>query len=94
MPVTQEVVGSSPISVAGRRPMSRHGPSLYIARYIWAPSPADWLGPGRPGGRVKSFVLNGSRKRRRLQVRMGIDSGPVNEITDINEQANIAGAGI
>ena len=25
---------------------------------------------------------------------MGIDSGPVNEITDLNEQANIAGAGI
>ncbi len=29
-----------------------------------------------------------------LRVRMGIHSGPVNEITDINEQANIAGAGI
>ena len=29
-----------------------------------------------------------------LQVRMGIHSGPVNEITDLNEQANIAGAGI
>ena len=25
---------------------------------------------------------------------MGIHSGPVNEITDLNEQANIAGAGI
>ena len=29
-----------------------------------------------------------------LAVRMGIHSGPVNEITDLNEQANIAGAGI
>jgi TolB-like protein/Tfp pilus assembly protein PilF len=30
----------------------------------------------------------------RLPVRMGIHSGPVNEVTDLNEQANIAGAGI
>src|SRR5438128_2989920 len=29
-----------------------------------------------------------------LQVRMGIHSGPVNEVTDLDEQANIAGAGI
>src|SRR6059036_372544 len=29
-----------------------------------------------------------------LRVRMGIHSGPVNEITDLNEEANIAGAGI
>ena len=29
-----------------------------------------------------------------LKVRMGIHSGPVNEVTDLNEQANIAGAGI
>jgi len=29
-----------------------------------------------------------------LPVRMGIHSGPVNEITDVNEQAKIAGAGI
>jgi TolB-like protein len=29
-----------------------------------------------------------------LQVRMGIHSGPVNEVTDLNEQANVAGAGI
>src|SRR2546427_3312823 len=29
-----------------------------------------------------------------LHVRMGIHSGPVNEITDLNEQANIAGAGV
>jgi TolB-like protein/Tfp pilus assembly protein PilF len=29
-----------------------------------------------------------------LRVRMGIHSGPVREVTDLNEQANIAGAGI
>src|ERR1700736_678396 len=29
-----------------------------------------------------------------LHVRMGIHSGRVNEVTDLNEQANIAGAGI
>src|SRR5262250_2136935 len=29
-----------------------------------------------------------------IHVRMGIHSGPVNEITDLNAQANIAGAGI
>src|ERR1700751_3209086 len=29
-----------------------------------------------------------------LHVRMGIHSGPVNEIADLNEQANMAGAGI
>src|SRR5580704_5231587 len=29
-----------------------------------------------------------------LHVRMGIHSGPVNQITDLNEQANVAGAGI
>src|SRR6266699_3494908 len=29
-----------------------------------------------------------------LRVRMGIHSGPVNEIADLNEQTNIAGAGI
>src|SRR4029077_16576039 len=30
----------------------------------------------------------------RLRVRMGIHSGPVNDVTDLNEQANIAGAGV
>src|SRR5689334_12111752 len=29
-----------------------------------------------------------------IRVRMGIHSGPVNEIADLNAQANIAGAGI
>jgi TolB-like protein/Tfp pilus assembly protein PilF len=34
------------------------------------------------------------KNHRELRVRMGIHSGPVNEVTDLNEQANIAGAGI
>jgi TolB-like protein len=34
------------------------------------------------------------KKHPDLQVRMGIHSGPVNEVLDLNEQANIAGAGI
>src|SRR5499427_2683031 len=34
------------------------------------------------------------KKHPELPVRMGIHSGPVNEVTDLNEQANIAGAGI
>ncbi|MFL6515030.1 MAG: adenylate/guanylate cyclase domain-containing protein, partial [Chthoniobacterales bacterium] len=36
----------------------------------------------------------GSREEPRLRLRMGIHSGPVNEVVDLNEQANIAGAGI
>ena len=34
------------------------------------------------------------KKHPELKVRMGIHSGPVNEIIDLNEQSNIAGAGI
>src|SRR2546429_8350219 len=34
------------------------------------------------------------KKHPQLRVRMGIHSGPVNAITDLNEQGNIAGAGI
>src|SRR5438046_4046245 len=34
------------------------------------------------------------KKHPEIHVRMGIHSGPVNEVTDLNEQANIAGAGI
>jgi TolB-like protein/Tfp pilus assembly protein PilF/class 3 adenylate cyclase len=34
------------------------------------------------------------RNHPELRVRMGIHSGPVNDIADLNEQANIAGAGI
>ena len=34
------------------------------------------------------------KKHPELRVRMGIHSGPVNAVTDLNEQANITGAGI
>jgi serine/threonine-protein kinase len=34
------------------------------------------------------------KKHPELRVRMGVHSGPVNQIADLNEQANIAGAGI
>src|SRR4051794_12523806 len=36
----------------------------------------------------------GSKEKPQLTLRMGIHSGPVNQVTDLNEQANIAGAGI
>src|SRR6266550_8714253 len=36
----------------------------------------------------------GSKEKPKLRVRMGIHSGPVREVTYLNEQANIAGAGI
>src|SRR6266567_6404817 len=39
-------------------------------------------------------IANALRHHPELRVRMGIHSGPVNEVTDLNEQANIAGAGI
>src|SRR6266853_1130776 len=38
-------------------------------------------------------IANALRDHPELRVRMGIHSGPVNEVTDLNEQANIAGAG-
>jgi len=34
------------------------------------------------------------KKHPELRVRMGIHSGPVNAVTDLNEQSNVAGAGI
>src|SRR6266403_3026964 len=39
-------------------------------------------------------IASSLRDHPELRVRMGIHSGPVNEVTDLNEQANIAGAGI
>ena len=39
-------------------------------------------------------IARALKSNRGLRVRMGIHSGPVNEIADLNEQANIAGAGI
>ena len=39
-------------------------------------------------------ISNALKNHPELKVRMGVHSGPVNEITDLNAQANIAGAGI
>src|SRR5437867_3308179 len=39
-------------------------------------------------------ISNELKNHPEIHVRMGIHSGPVNEVTDLNEQANIAGAGI
>src|SRR6266571_7538207 len=39
-------------------------------------------------------IAKALKSRPELHVRMGIHSGPVNEISGLNEQANIAGAGI
>src|SRR5262249_11364957 len=39
-------------------------------------------------------IARGLKSHPEIRVRMGIHSGPVNEVTDLNEQANIAGAGI
>src|SRR6266446_6976943 len=53
--------------------------------------------PTGDGGALVFRALEISKEMKKhpeLRVRMGIHSGPVNEITDLNEQANIAGAGI
>ncbi len=39
-------------------------------------------------------IANALKAHPDLRVRMGIHSGPVNEVTDLNEKANIAGAGV
>ena len=39
-------------------------------------------------------IAKALKRHPEIRVRMGIHSGPVNEVTDLNEQANIAGAGI
>jgi class 3 adenylate cyclase len=36
----------------------------------------------------------GSKEKPQLRLRMGIHSGPVNEVSDLNQQANVAGAGV
>ena len=50
--------------------------------------------PGSAGSCAHSRSAKRLRNHPELRVRMGIHSGPVNEVTDLNEQANIAGAGI
>ena len=39
-------------------------------------------------------IARALKKHPRLRVRMGVHSGPIAEVTDLNEQGNIAGAGI
>src|SRR5205823_7866016 len=39
-------------------------------------------------------LSTGLKAHPELKVRMGIHSGPVNEVADVNERANITGAGI
>jgi TolB-like protein/class 3 adenylate cyclase len=39
-------------------------------------------------------IAKGLKKHPEIRVRMGVHSGPVNEVIDLNEQSNIAGAGI
>ena len=50
----------------------------------------------QPGGAgaVRDGDQPRAQKHPRLQIRMGIHSGPVSEVVDVNERANIAGAGI
>ena len=31
---------------------------------------------------------------RNIQVRMGVHSGPINQVTDVNDRVNVAGTGI
>src|SRR5882724_8836355 len=49
--------------------------------------------PGAPA-KCALEIAETLKRQPQLQVRMGIHSGPVNEVTDLNERANIAGAGI
>src|SRR3989449_1435543 len=46
--------------------------------------------PAQCGGEISRAV----KKHPRLQLRMGIHSGPVSGVADVNERANLAGAGI
>jgi TolB-like protein/Tfp pilus assembly protein PilF len=39
-------------------------------------------------------IAQALKSHRAIQLRMGIHSGPVNEVVDVNQRANIAGAGI
>ena len=39
-------------------------------------------------------IVKALKNHPEIKVRMGIHSGPVNEVVDLNEQANVAGAGI
>src|SRR6267143_922996 len=39
-------------------------------------------------------ISQGLKSHPRIKLRMGVHSGPVNKITDVNDQSNVAGAGI
>jgi class 3 adenylate cyclase len=39
-------------------------------------------------------ISRARRKSPRLRARMGIHTGPVNRVTDVNDRSNVAGAGI
>ena len=39
-------------------------------------------------------ITRALKSERKYQLRMGIHSGPVNEVADVNQRENIAGAGI
>ena len=39
-------------------------------------------------------ICDALKNHPRIQLRMGIHSGPVNRVTDVNDQTNVAGAGI
>ena len=49
--------------------------------------------PEEPAGCALE-ISQALKQHPKLRVRMGIHSGPVNEVADVNERANIAGAGI
>jgi len=49
--------------------------------------------PEEPAGCALE-ISQALKEHPKLRVRMGIHSGPVNEVADVNERANIAGAGI
>jgi adenylate/guanylate cyclase family protein len=49
--------------------------------------------PEEPAGCALE-ISQALKEHPQLRVRMGIHSGPVNEVADVNERANIAGAGI
>src|SRR6266478_1278567 len=39
-------------------------------------------------------VSESLKKHPKIQVRMGVHSGPVNQVQDVNDRSNVAGAGI
>src|SRR3954453_3950647 len=39
-------------------------------------------------------ISDALRSRPQIQLRMGVDSGPVDQIMDVNDRPNVAGAGI